>query len=249
LRFLLLFGVFAITLILYFVKPKVEEVPSPIFVNVPTTSTTKPIFGIENFTEYIPGHLPLIITIPHGGHLFPPYIPDRVNNFPGVVKSNDINTQEIGKAVVELLGTKLKGRKPHVIINHLGRSKIDVNRPLKEGAEGNETEPSLTQLAWKDYHTFVAMAIKEVEEIFGRGLLIDIHGHGHPNNYIEIGYVLSSEVLSYPAKVINGDPSIPSESSIRALYARKSGTVSFDELLRGETTSLGGKLQSLGYDT
>ncbi len=49
--------------------------------------------------------------------------------------------------------------------------------------------------------------------------------------------------------MINSDPTIPASSSIRALYNRKQSLLSFAELLRGEKTSLGGRLQSYGYDT
>src|SRR5688572_2550517 len=90
-------------------------------------------YGYKNFTEFIPGHLPLIISIPHGGHLFPDEIPDRKQNIPGIVKSNDINTQEIGHSLSKRIMQILNGRRPYIVINHLGRSKIDVNRPLKEG--------------------------------------------------------------------------------------------------------------------
>ena len=74
-------------------------------------------------------------------------------------------------------------------------------------------------------------------------------GHGHAENYIELGYVLSSEILTRPTSEINSNPSIPTGSSIRSLYNRKKHKLSFAELLRGKTTSLGGRLQSYGYDT
>jgi hypothetical protein len=91
---------------------------------------------------------------------------------------------------------------------------------------------------------------KKKKKIFSNQNHIFIYsGHGHPENYIELGYVLSSETLALPTDTINSDPSIPASSSIRALYNRKKSTLSFAELLRGKTTSLGGRLQSYGYDT
>ncbi|EXX73269.1 hypothetical protein RirG_061750 [Rhizophagus irregularis DAOM 197198w] len=204
-------------------------------------------YGYKNFTEFIPGHIPLILSIPHGGHLFPDEIPDRKQNIPGIVKSNDINTQEIGHSLSKRIMQILNGRRPYIVINHLGRSKIDVNRPLKEGVEIETSNE--TQIVWNDYHSFIRDAIDEVDLRFGRGLLIDIHGHGHPENYIELGYVLSSEILSLSTTVLDNNIEIASESSIRALYTRMKNMISFSELLRGEYTSLGGKLQSLGYDT
>jgi len=138
----------------------------------------EPIYEYSNFSEFVQGNLPIIISIPHGGHLFPDDIPDRKQSFPSVVKSNDINTQEIGRQLFDLIAKAFKGRKPYMVINHLGRSKLDVNRTLKEGAEGisGSSISSDTQTAWNDYHNFMCNAVKEIEESFGRGLLIDIHG-------------------------------------------------------------------------
>ena len=110
--------------------------------------------------------------------MFPDDIPDRKQSFPSVVKSNDINTQEIGRQLSDFITGTFRGRKPYMVVNHLGRSKLDVNRPLKEGAEGipGSDIPSNTQTAWNDYHNFMYNAFEEIEERFGHGLLIDIHG-------------------------------------------------------------------------
>ncbi|CAG8516566.1 38996_t:CDS:2 [Gigaspora margarita] len=113
------------------------------------------------YNEYIPVHLPLIISIPHGGRLFPPEIPD----------------------------------------------KIDVNRPIKEGVE----DP-MTLVAWNDYHNFMQTAIKDVETNFSHGLLMTL-------------------------------------MELFALYTRKSNNIQFADLLYGQTTSFGGRLQSHGYAT
>ncbi|CAG8855374.1 37740_t:CDS:2, partial [Gigaspora margarita] len=61
-------------------------------------------------------------------------------------------------------------------------------------------------------------------------------------------YVLSAEILSLSTSQINEDPEINSGSSIRALYTRNSNSIQFADLLYGKTTSLGGRLQSHGYD-
>ncbi|RIB12048.1 hypothetical protein C2G38_2042154 [Gigaspora rosea] len=200
------------------------------------TYITEPIFGSMNYNEYIPGHLPLIISIPHGGRLFPPEIPDRKKNLSSVVKSNDLNTQDIGRELADKLMLHFKGMRPYLVINHLGRSKIDVNRPIKEGAEDPKT-----LVAWNDYHNFMQTAIKDVETNFGHGLLIDIHGHAHPEHLIEIGYVLPAEILSLPTSQINENPNIYSGSSIRSLYTRKSNNIPFADLIYGQTTSFGGR--------
>jgi len=142
--------------------------------DTPYLSTEPPSYGYKNYSELIPGHLPLILSIPHGGHSFPYEIPDRKDLIPGMIKSNDINTQEVGHLLSQRIMKKLNGRKPYMVINHLGRSKIDVNRPLKEGVETKTSNE--TRLAWNDYHTFMKNSVDEIELRFGCGLLIDIHG-------------------------------------------------------------------------
>src|SRR5688572_1442106 len=184
-RILLLCVVFSIFIFLFVLIPGFQDhIPIPISgddvepIKLTPELLLEPIYGYNNYSEFVQGHLPIIISIPHGGHLFPEDIPDRKQSFPSVVKSNDINTQEIGRKLSDFITETFKGRKPYMIVNHLGRSKIDVNRPLREGAEGTPGSnlPSETQLAWNDYHTFLNNAVEEVEERFGRGLLIDIHG-------------------------------------------------------------------------
>ena len=64
-----------------------------------------------------------------------------------------------------------------------------------------------------------------------------------------MGYTLSSEILTRSNDVINSNPANLAGSSIRALYKRKQALLSFAELLRGKTISLGGRLQSYGYET
>ena len=140
---------------------------------------TSSFFGFNNYTGYIPGHLPLIISVAHGGHIFPKDVPTREKNSPNVIISNDINTLEIGKALVKGMVTKFGGRRPYLVFNNLGRSKVDVNRPFEEGTEPNRTAPnemSVSQQVWQDYHNFLKRAVEEVKENYGRGLVIDLHG-------------------------------------------------------------------------
>src|SRR2546430_253763 len=136
-KFLVLSAVFLLFFILYISTSNLQSEPES---NITKTADPPPSlipssYGYKNFTELIPGHLPLILSIPHGGHLFPYDIPDRKQNVPGTIKSNDINTQEIGHLLSKKIMQRLNGRRPYIIINHLGRSKIDVNRPLKEGVD------------------------------------------------------------------------------------------------------------------
>lgn len=131
-------------------------------------------YGYKNYCEFIQGQLPLIISIPHGGYLSPFNLPDRNKKSSSLVLLNDMNTQEIGRELFELIRKKFEGRTSYMIINHLHRRKVDVNRSSKEGAEISET---LT--AWFDYHNYLRNAIEEIKKKYSNGLLIDIHGTVH----------------------------------------------------------------------
>lgn len=88
-------------------------------------------FGTERFVEYRPGELPLVLTSPHGGNLTPDSIPDRKVG----VTSKDMFTQELTLAISDALQAAT-GRRPHVIMSHLHRGKLDPNREIKEAAAG-----------------------------------------------------------------------------------------------------------------
>ena len=89
--------------------------------------------------------------------------------------------------------------------------------------------------AWEDWHRYINQAKSSI----GQGILFDIHTHGHPEQNVELGYLISGPKLDNNEL----DPNI---SSLRNLASRTD--VSFEELLRG-WGSLGTFLSSQGYDT
>lgn len=129
------------------------------------------VFGWRNYATFSHGLIPLIILIPHGGYMDPKDIPDRIRLRPNDNLLNDLNTQTIGRAVVDKITESFGGRNPYLIINHLKRSKVDVNRPLEEGAQHFQT-----RIAWRDYHFFIETATEKVTNRFGKGVIIDFHG-------------------------------------------------------------------------
>ena len=76
-----------------------------------------------------------------------------------------------------------KGEYPYVVINNLHRSKLDANRDKPEATFGEE----VPEVAWNEYHNFIDRAKAEISE---PGLFIDVHGHGHANNWAELGYLI-----------------------------------------------------------
>ncbi len=191
------------------------------------------VFGRKGYVEYAPGTLPLVLTAPHGGDAHPAEIPDRTFG----VTAADRNTVELARAVREAL-LELTGEAPHLVLSHLHRSKLDPNREEEEAAQGN---PFALQ-AWREFHRFVRVARDTVRARYGSGLLLDLHGHAHEIQRLELGYLLSAETLNRPDAELNA-PSVVASSSVRALAEVTS--VTFSELIRGPT-SLGGLLQAEG---
>lgn len=191
-------------------------------------------FGSYNYSEYIAGNYPLIISSSHGGDLFPSIIPDRTWG----TTTNDANTQELTRYLLNEIVSK-KGRYPHVIINRLARIKMDANRDSVEAAQGNP----YALKAWQDYHFFIEYAKAKVIQQHGKGLFIDIHGHGHTIQRIEIGYLLTSTDLSKTDAELNNN-SYKNKSSIRDLGDKVN--ISFSQLIRGPL-SLGTIFANIGY--
>jgi hypothetical protein len=193
-------------------------------------------FGRSNYIEYIAGNLPVIIAAPHGGSLKPAELPDRTYGTTSIDANTESLTREVFTAFTNRLGP---GAWPHVIICRLHREKIDCNRDIVEGAQGHP----LTEIAWNEFQNFILAAKHTVTNHFGRGLFLDIHGHGHTFQRLELGYLLGTNTLNLSDASLNSG-SAANNSSIRHLNTLSPFT--FAQLLRG-TNSLGGLLESLGY--
>lgn len=190
----------------------------------------QPYYGRRDYIEYIPGELPLVLASTHGGRLVPDEIPDRSY---GVLR-NDLNSLELTIAMRQAF-IDLTGQAPHVILSHLHRSKLDANREIEEAAQ----ESPYAEQAWREFHDWVVTARATVWTDFGRGLFLDIHGHGHDIERLELGYLLTSEELNRPDANLNSLETVAS-TSIRELG--RTSPIPFSQLLRGPT-SLGGLFQ------
>jgi len=197
-----------------------------------------PVYGTNEYVEYIPGTGPLVISVPHGGYLAPSSIPDRTDG----TTEGDARTMEISRELVNEI--EFQGGasfRPHLIINRLDRSKLDANRDKDEAAEGNRQ----SELAWEEYHGFIEQACNEVTRRFGRGLYIDLHGQSHVQDWTEIGYLLTRVELALSDSTLN-QPSYINRTSVqyRGRVLSAQGTP-FSQFLRGPR-SLGGLLEEEG---
>ncbi len=130
----------------------------------------------------------IILSAPHGGNLMPDDVPDRTEGT--YIRSSDTDdsfrkeercktnvmkdtsTLEFTENVANELFKKWNF-KPFIIIGKWHRKKIDFNREILEGTLNHPEAIS----AYKNYHMYLNDAIDRVNQLFNKGLLIDIHGH------------------------------------------------------------------------
>jgi hypothetical protein len=199
-------------------------------------------FGRNRYVEYVAGNAPVILSAPHGGDLTPDEIPDRTAGSCGgtATVGRDLNTRELALAMQRRYFARF-GSYPHVVINHLHRGKLDANRELLEAACGDAE----ARVAWTEFHTFLAAARDAVVRATGRGWYMDMHGHGHPFQRLELGYLLRDDQLDLSDARLDAGRAFEDTSSIRTMSAHATG-LSFSALLRG-ANSLGTLYASNGF--
>ena len=197
------------------------------------------LYGTNNYVEYQVGNLPIVISVPHGGDLSPTSIPTRICNNPETVTDSfTIETAEQIKAALFLA----TGCYPHVIICNLKRTKLDCNRNLADGACDN----SQAMTAWNEYHNFIKMAQNAANSQYNNKILfVDLHGHGHTIQRIELGYLLSASDLELSETTLNSTAYI-NQSSIKNLVLNNRNNYTHTQLLRGPS-SFGTLLTNLGF--
>jgi len=204
-----------------------------------TQCFSQTLYGTNNYVEYQVGNLPIVISVPHGGDLSPTSIPTRICNNPETVTDSfTIETAEQIKAAL----FSATGCYPHVIICNLKRTKLDCNRNLADGACDN----SQAMTAWNEYHNFITMAQNSANSQYNNKILfVDLHGHGHTIQRIELGYLLSASDLELSEAMLNSTAYI-NQSSIKNLVLNNRNNYTHTQLLRGPS-SFGTLLTNLGF--
>jgi hypothetical protein len=120
---------------------------------------------------------------------------------------------------------------------------MDPNRELNESCFNFDQEAAV---AYNDYHVMIEKyfcqnmmqsSTENKKSSFKHGLLIDLHGQSHPEQWIELGYLLTSNDLNQKLN----DPKLIKKCSIRNLLS--SSRFDIESLVRGEHVSLGAILQ------
>jgi N-formylglutamate amidohydrolase len=146
----------------------------------------------NNWVEVMVGDIPIVISVPHGGFIKPENIPDRnckVND-EGSLVTVDSKTIETARSI-ESAFLKKYNKRPFIIISNIARAKVDQNRPVNLGACNN----SLAEMAWYDFHNSIDTSLALAVEKFGYAIFIDLHGHAHKNQRLELGYGLNGQQI------------------------------------------------------
>ena len=197
--------------------------------------------GRNGYVEYIAGNAPVILTAPHGGALNPSSIPDRTAGACGgsATTVTDANTQELVRTMQARFAARF-GAYPHVIISHLSRRKLDPNRVQPEAACGNADAAA----ALGEWHTVIDAAKRAVLKSHGKGWYMDMHGHGHAVQRLELGYLVGGATLDDSDASLDATNTIENGASI--LTVSLTSPLSFSTLLRGPA-SLGTLYAAQGF--
>jgi len=155
------------------------------------------------------GNCNLVITVPHGGTVGSDTSPagnlvcqsgNILETRKGTIAcrigtyTRDAGTEVIAADMLDILSQE--GLRPHVVECHVHRSKVECNRDLTEIAvqePGKEGE-----FIYSMFHGWISEAV-EMGRMSGDVpgvLLVDLHGHGHTHDYIELGFRLKGELLN-----------------------------------------------------
>jgi len=188
---------------------------------------------IQNHIRYYKGEIPLILSAPHGGAVAPKNVADRSS---GVFDMDDY-TLELTEEIINEFYAQI-GKIPYGVIGDVSRKKVDLNRQREKAYEDESAK-----VIYDEFHNLIQNSEKEIDEKFGKGLYVDIHGQSHPKGYAEFGYLLYNDVLKLADEHLEDHQH---QTSIKTLS--KFSPEPFLEQLKGKN-SLGSLICEEGYDS
>ena len=171
-----------------------------------------PFVPADKFVDVTPGTIPLVLSAPHGGIEKPAGVPDRTSG----ILVRDTNTRELALELAAEI-EKQTGGKPFVITNRMHRIKMDPNRPFEEATQGGV----FADAVYRRYHSALEASCRAAVTLGnGNALLIDLHGHAHPEDWIEVGHLLRASELAVPDEELDNFEWIRGPRSIGALLEK-----------------------------
>ena len=133
----------------------------------------------EDYLIHGKGGFNVIVSAPHGGGIRPISIPTRKHG----TKSMDTYTRRLTDSILHW-GMNYNA---HYVISDIHRSKVDLNRNIEDGAQGN----SKAEKIWNEWNSYLSLYKEEVLEDWGKGLYVDIHSQSKTDDF-HIGYGVST---------------------------------------------------------
>ena len=183
-------------------------------------------FDISDMIKVSSGDIPLVISAPHGGSLTPNEIPNR--SCSGITTVRDRNTTELADEIRYQMKQDF-GVEPYMVSALIHRKKIDLNRDVDLATCGH----TVGKAVWQEYHRKIEEAIQSAIEEYGGAIFIDLHGHGHEIQRLELGYLLNNEELRASYEGMGSTEDLVEESSLKNLI-NLIPDIDFQDVLTGE---------------
>jgi len=183
-------------------------------------------FDISDMIKVSSGDIPLVISAPHGGTLTPNEIPNR--SCSEITTVRDRNTTELADEIRYQMKQDF-GVEPYMVSALIHRKKIDLNRDVDLATCGH----TVGKEVWQEYHRKVEEAIQSAIEEYGGAIFIDLHGHGHEIQRLELGYLLNNEELRASYEGMGSTEDLVEESSLKNLI-NLIPDIDFQDVLTGE---------------
>ena len=187
--------------------------------------------NIDKYVEYRKGTCPIILTVPHGGTVVESFLTLRnTGNCPDPDFATDLdyNTRELADEIDKAFYQQT-GKHPYMVIALIKRNHVDFNRKRQYAIPAGDDNVGKIYDA---YHNYVSTARAEVTQLYGHGLLLDIHGQSH-SEQIDLGYLLPVSTLDMSDEKLDSGTYAASSSIVHLARTNKAG-LSFSKMLRGE---------------